>query len=58
MSNGLLKEKVENSNIDKLYSIVTNTKYFTINNYKFYDYNGVLDVFFEKEHANIIKNII
>ena len=57
ISNCLLKEKIYNNN-DKLYSIVTNTGYFTIDNYKFYDYNGVLDAFLKKEHKKIIKNIL
>lgn len=57
ISNSLIKEKIT-KNQDKLYSIVTNTGYFTINNYKFYDYNGVLDAFLKKEHEKIIKNIL
>ena len=57
ISNSLLKEKIHHNN-EKLYSIVTNTGYFTIDNYKFYDYNGVLDAFLKKEHTKIIKNIL
>ena len=57
ISNSLLKEKIHD-NKEKLYSIVTNTGYFTIDNYKFYDYNGVLDAFLKKEHKKIIKNIL
>lgn len=57
ISNSLLKEKIYHNN-EKLYSIITDTGYFTIDNYKFYDYNGVLDAFLKKEHQNIIKNIL
>ena len=57
ISDSLLKEKINPDN-KKLLSIVTNTGYFTINNYKFYDYNGVLDAFLKKEHEKIIKKII
>ena len=57
LSDSLLKEKINPDN-KKLLSIVTNTGYFTINNYKFYDYNGVLDAFLKKEHEKIIKKII
>ena len=57
ISNSLLKEKIHH-NKEKLYSIVTNTGYFTIDKYKFYDYNGVLDTFLKKEHKKIIKNIL
>lgn len=57
ISNSLLKEKINHKN-EKLYSIVTNVGYFTINKYKFYDYNGVLDAFLKKEHEKIIKKFI
>jgi hypothetical protein len=57
ISSGLLKEKILHNN-EKLYSIVTDKGYFTIDNYKFYDYNGTLDVFLKKEHEKIIKKII
>ena len=53
----LLKEKI-NTKIDKLYSVVTDKGYFSVNKYKFYDYNGAIDLFLKKEHKNIIKNII
>ena len=57
ISNTLLEDKV-NDKCEKLYSIVTNTGIFKLDNYTVYDYNGVLDAHLKKNHEKILKSLI
>lgn len=56
MGFNLIKEPY-NKKCDKLYSIVTNNGLFSIEQYKFYDYNGTLDSYLKRENIKIIKSI-
>jgi len=57
ISNTLLQEKI-NDKHEKLYSIVTNTGMFNLDNYTIYDYNGVLDAHLKKDHEKLLKTLL
>ena len=45
-------------NVKNLYSIVTNTGMFNLDNYTMYDYNGVLDAHLKKDHEKLLKSLL